>query len=107
LWGRARPGDILELDGKEDFTPWFQISDACANNCSFVSGDASVGFAVIVLYFLSKKMVFFWLSLFCGFGIGLIRIMEGGHFVSDIVIAALVLYLVYYFQIKYYFNKYD
>ena len=107
LWGRARPGDILELDGKEDFTPWFQISDACTNNCSFVSGDASVGFAIIVLYFLSKKMLFFWLSLFFGFGIGLIRIMEGGHFVSDVVMAALVLYLVYYFQIKYYFNKYD
>ncbi len=107
LWGRARPGDISLLGGEENFTRWFQISDACVNNCSFVSGDASVGFSIIVLYFLSKKMFFFWLSLFFGFSIGLVRVMEGGHFVSDVVMAALILYLVYYLQIKYYFNKYD
>ena len=107
MWGRARPGDILQFDGKENFTPWFQISDACSNNCSFFSGDASVGFSVIVFYFLTKKMVFFWLSLFFGLIIGLVRIMEGGHFVSDVVMAAVVLYLSYYFQMKYYINKYD
>ena len=107
IWGRARPGDILQLGGRENFTPWFQISDACANNCSFVSGDAAVGFSLIVFYFLTNKIVFFWLSLLFGFGIGLIRIMEGGHFVSDVVMAAVVLYLSYYFQMKYYINKYD
>jgi len=107
IWGRARPGDILQLGGKENFTPWFQISDACNNNCSFVSGDAAVGFSVIVFYFLTKKTLFVWLSLFFGLGIGLIRVMEGGHFVSDIVMAAVVLYLSYYFQMKYYFYKYD
>ena len=107
IWGRARPGDILQLGGKENFTPWFQISDACASNCSFVSGDAAVGFSLIAFYFLTKRIVYFWLSLFFGFGIGLIRIMEGGHFVSDIVMAAMILYLSYYFQMKYYFNKYD
>ena len=107
IWGRARPGDILEFGGKENFTPWFQISDACARNCSFVSGDAAVGFSLIALYFLTKRILYFWLSLFFGFGIGLIRIMEGGHFVSDVVMAAMILYLSYYFQMKYYFNKYD
>ena len=44
---------------------------------------------------------------FFGFGIGLVRIMEGGHFVSDVVMAAMILYLSHYFQMKYYFNKYD
>ena len=107
IWGRARPGEILQFGGKENFTPWYQISDACANNCSFVSGDAAVGFSLIAFYFLTKKITFFWLSLFFGFGIGLVRIMEGGHFVSDVVMAAAVLYLSYYFQMKYYFNKYD
>ena len=107
IWGRARPGDILQLGGKENFTPWIQISDACTSNCSFFSGDASVGFSLIALYFLTKRNIFFWLSLFFGFGIGLVRIMEGGHFVSDIVMAAMILYLSYYFQMKYYFNKYD
>ena len=56
---------------------------------------------------MTKNIQFFWLSLFFGFGIGLVRIMEGGHFVSDVVMTAMVLYLSYYFQMKYYFNKYD
>ena len=37
-WGRARPNDILELGGIEKFTPWYQFSESCASNCSFVSG---------------------------------------------------------------------
>jgi len=106
IWGRARPGDILQLGGKENFTPWFQISDSCATNCSFFSGDASVGFSLIALYFLTKRNMYFWLSLFFGFGIGLVRVMEGGHFLSDVVMAAMVLYLSYYFQMKYYFSKF-
>ena len=106
FWGRSRPGDILQLGGKENFTPWYQISDTCNTNCSFVSGDAAVGFSLIVLYFLTKKEIFFWLSIFFGFSIGLIRIMEGGHFASDVVMSSVILYLAYYFQTKYYINKY-
>ena len=106
FWGRARPGDILELGGKESFSSWYQISNACNTNCSFVSGDAGVGFSLITLYFLTKKEIFFWLSIFFGFSLGLIRVMEGGHFVSDIVMSAVILYLSYYYQTKYYISKY-
>ena len=42
FWGRARPNDVLQLGGKEYFSPWYKISNACETNCSFVSGDASV-----------------------------------------------------------------
>ena len=55
FWGRARPGDVLELGGKDDFSSWYQISDACTSNCSFVSGDASVGFALIIFHFLVER----------------------------------------------------
>ena len=54
FWGRARPNDILELGGNDNFSAWFQYSDACNANCSFVSGDASVGFALIAMYFITK-----------------------------------------------------
>ena len=101
-WGRARPGDISQLDGEETFTPWYQTSSSCDVNCSFVSGDAAVGFSIIVLYFLIKKEIFFWLSLFFGFVLGTIRIMEGGHFISDIVMAGVVVFISYYFQLKVY-----
>ena len=95
FWGRARPGEILQLGGNEDFTAWYEISDACSKNCSFVSGDAAVGFSVIVLYFLTNKVIFIWMSLVLGFSLGLIRILEGGHFVSDVLGALIVVYFLF------------
>ena len=107
LWGRARPGDIIQLGGKESFTPWYQISDACNSNCSFVSGDAAVGFSLIVFYFIIKKEIFFWLSVVFGSLFGLVRIMEGGHFLSDVIMSAAIIYTAYYFQTKYFYIKND
>ena len=92
LWGRGRPGDILELGGEERFSPWYKISDACSSNCSFVSGDAAVGFAMILLFLVSKNYKFFYLSIVFGCLIGLIRIAEGGHFLSDVVFSGLIVF---------------
>ena len=88
-WGRARPNDILQLGGKDPFSPWYKISNACENNCSFVSGDASVGFSIIVLYLITKNIIFLYFSIAAGFLLGLIRIMAGGHFLSDIFFAGI------------------
>tara|TARA_Y100000590_G_scaffold468460_1_gene651308 strand:- start:1474 stop:2808 length:1335 start_codon:yes stop_codon:yes gene_type:complete len=107
FWGRARPNDVLELGGKDVFTPWFHYSEACNTNCSFVSGDASVGFSLIVLYFLTKNTNFFWASLFSGFFIGLIRILEGGHFFSDILLAGFLVYVLTFLQFKFYKRFYN
>jgi len=103
-WGRARPNDILQLGGNQIFTPWFQISDSCINNCSFVSGDASVGFSLITFFFITKKILYLWLSLFFGFLIGAIRILEGGHFLSDVLIAGFLIFILTYFEF-YFYNK--
>ena len=54
-WGRARPNDILELDGNGVFSPWYMYSNACTSNCSFVSGDSSVGFSIIIFYFTYEE----------------------------------------------------
>ena len=105
MWGRARPGDTIQLDGKENFTPWYQFSDACNTNCSFVSGDAAIGFSIIILYFITKKEAYFWLSVVFGLLLGLIRIMEGGHFFSDVVMAALIIYSAYFIQIKFFMKN--
>ena len=105
IWGRARPGDTTQLGGGESFTPWFQYSDACSTNCSFVSGDASIGFSIVVLYFITKKEVYFWLSLLLGSLLGLVRIMEGGHFLSDVVMSSVIIFVLYYYQTKYFSNN--
>ena len=104
FWGRARPGDVLELGGKDVFFPWYQISDVCTSNCSFVSGDAAVGFSLIVFYFISNNLKYVYLSIIFGFLLGLIRIAEGGHFLSDVVFSAIIVFF-FSFIIKKYFLK--
>ena len=90
MWGRARPNDILPFGGEESFTPWYKISDSCASNCSFVSGDASVGFLLIVFYFITKKYIYIYLGVGLGALLGVIRVVAGGHFFSDIVFSQIV-----------------
>ena len=106
FWGRARPGDILEFGGVDFFTPWFKISNACNSNCSFVSGDASVGFSLIVFYLITKNQLFFWLSLLSGIILGLVRISEGGHFFSDILMSGLIIYFLSFAQFQIYKKKF-
>ena len=105
-WGRERPNDILELGGDGIFTPWFVFSDFCEKNCSFVSGDASVGFSIIVFYFLTNKKIFIWLSLFSGWLLGIIRILEGGHFLSDVLFAGFFIFFLSYLQYIIYKKKF-
>ena len=90
LWGRARPNEVVNFGGDDIFTPWFKISQSCDSNCSFVSGDASVGFAIIVFYFITKKNIFIYLSAASGLSLGFIRIIAGGHFLSDIIFAQII-----------------
>ena len=106
VWGRSRPGDILELGGKDVFSPWYQISHACTSNCSFVSGDAAVGFSLIVLYFLSNNLKYAYLSIIFGLLLGMVRIAEGGHFLSDIVFSAIIVFFFSFIIKKYFFNKF-
>ena len=102
LWGRTRPNDIFQFGGADAFSPWYKFGDVCVSNCSFVSGDASVGFALIVFYFITKKIFYIYLSVACGLCLGIIRIIAGGHFLSDVVFSQIVVtsvifasYLVY------------
>ena len=100
-WGRARPADITQFGGTADFSLPFQITDQCARNCSFVSGEGSgIAMAAIVLLTLAWPAVrhrpWPWLALVClpaALGISL-RVMKGRHFLSDTVFAILLMALV-------------
>ena len=106
FWGRARPNDILELDGNGVFSPWYMYSNACTSNCSFVSGDSSVGFSIIIFYFITKNSNFLWLALFSGFFLGTIRILEGGHFLSDILMSCFLIFILTGLQYNFYDKKF-
>lgn len=96
--GRARPGYVQEFNGQQQFTPPLMIADQCDNNCSFVSGHASSGFALMALAFAfpHRKKIFISLGVFAGLLVGGARILQGGHFLSDILFSGVITYWVIY-----------
>lgn len=94
-WGRARPSQVVEFGGSKQFTRAAIPSDQCPKNCSFVSGHASVGFYFLALAFVLPRRRAPWLVLGTtfGLGIGLVRIMQGGHFFSDVIFCGIIVYL--------------
>ena len=95
-WGRARPYDVIQFGGTSAFTPAFVISGECRNNCSFVSGHAAMGFYFIAFGFLCqrRRSLFFLIAGSYGAVVGLVRILQGGHFLSDVVFAFFIIYAV-------------
>lgn len=93
-WDRARPTQIVEFGGDKRFTPAWVISDQCDENCSFVSGHASGAFSLMALAWVAKRQRRFWLvaGTLWGAHMGLVRMAQGGHFLSDIVFAGFVVY---------------
>ncbi len=87
FWGRARPDQIVEFGGNQDFSPAFFISDQCSTNCSFVSGDVAAAFSLLALAVVIRRRRAFWVSLVVVFGtvIAMTRMAQGAHFLSDTI----------------------
>ena len=94
-WGRARPSQVQEFGGSKQFTRAAIPADQCEKNCSFVSGHASVGFFFLAFAFVWPRRRVPWLAAGTGLGlgIGLVRIVQGGHFFSDVIFCGIVVYL--------------
>lgn len=93
-WGRARPVTVAELGGDRRFTPALVPSDQCPRNCAFTSGHAAFGFWWLTLAFVDRRRRGMWLTLglALGLGIGLVRIAQGGHFLSDVLFSGWIVY---------------
>ncbi|MCH9644919.1 MAG: phosphatase PAP2 family protein [Gammaproteobacteria bacterium] len=96
--GRPRPYTTNLYGGQLQFKKPWQFSHECSRNCSFASGECSTAFAFFALLFLIKKKR---LKLIAATIISMnfiltsyIRLAMGGHYLSDIVIGALLTYLV-------------
>jgi lipid A 4'-phosphatase len=92
FWGRARPNDVAEFGGAAQFSPALIPADQCGSNCSFVSGDVAVAFAFVAVALVLPAR---WrgagvtAALLLGTGVAALRLMQGAHFLSDVVFAAL------------------
>jgi lipid A 4'-phosphatase len=89
--GRARPREVVELGGQKQYSAAFARSNQCVRNCSFVSGEAS---SMFVMFFAAASVWRRRWRALAGAGLaaggiaGLIRMMQGAHFLTDVVFAA-------------------
>lgn len=90
--GRARPDQITAFGGEQRFTRAFQITDQCKTNCAFTSGHASIGFYFISLAWVFRRPPMIAPGLLLGFGLGMLRIVQGRHYLSDVVFSFWVVY---------------
>ena len=97
-WGRPRPGDIVNFGGKQTFHQSWETGEAGQGE-SFPSGHASVGFFLFApFFFLGKShrkaaFAFLYLGIAFGFLMGAGRIIQGGHFLTDVIWSGLFTYL--------------
>lgn len=88
--GRTRPVNIVQFGGSKQFTPAFIPADQCQANCSFVSGHVATAAFIMAFGWLGAPAVrrrWLWASLAFGGLFALVRIVPGGHFLSDTVFA--------------------
>lgn len=97
-WGRPRPRNIIEFNGIYQYEKPLEI-DKSSSGKSFPCGHASMGFYLIAPYFILRKkkkmlsQVFLVTGLLLGGLIGLARIVQGGHYASDVIWAGGIVYL--------------
>jgi lipid A 4'-phosphatase len=101
-WGRPRPRQVIEFGGMQHFRSYYQpnLDQQPEPSKSFACGHASVGFyffAVAVLGSIYQSRLLYWLGLGSAFCLGSLlstaRIAQGGHFLSDAIASALIMWL--------------
>ncbi|EIC20282.1 phosphatase PAP2 family protein [Thiorhodovibrio frisius] len=93
--GRARPISLAEFGGTQRFTPAFVPSDEGGG--AFSSGHAAAAFflVVVAVELASARSLWFVLALAYVVAIGLSRIASGGHFLSDVMTSAFLVWIGY------------
>jgi lipid A 4'-phosphatase len=94
---RMRPVDVVELGGKERFTPWWDPRGPCPENCSFVAGEASGAFWTLAPAALAPpqwRPLAYAGALVFGAATGVLRMAAGAHFFTDVVFAGVLMFLV-------------
>lgn len=93
--GRPRPVQTLSFGGAQPHQMVGQVSALCSRNCSFVSGHAATGFVLMGVGLAGGPAVrrrWWRMGMAAGLLVGAGRVMQGGHFASDIVFAGLLIW---------------
>lgn len=88
-WHRARPYQVQEFGGEQQFSRAGVITDQCFNNCSFVSGHTACGFflASFLLIERNPRRRWRWAAAGVAAGgiIGFARMVDTAHWLSDVL----------------------
>lgn len=96
-WGRPRPRDTVMFGGTSAFVPWWDPRGSCPDNCSFVAGEASGAFWTMAPAALAPpqwRPLAYGAALAFGAAVGFLRVGFGGHFISDVVFAGAITFLL-------------
>ncbi len=91
-WERPRPRQTIEFGGDKNFESPFAPSFSCSKCRSFVSGHASVGFYFFGLALLARNRRWLLAPAVAGAVIGSVRIMQGAHFLSDVLFSVWIVW---------------
>lgn len=99
-FGRARPRDTFGLGGDQPLSAAWEMSDACASNCSFTSGEAAGAMAMLSLVYLipakhrlTRRIAPLLLGTLA-VSLSFNRILFGGHYLSDVILSMLIVTIV-------------
>ena len=94
---RPRPIQTAEFGGPFAFRPWWRFDGQCPRNCSFISGEGSEAFWMVAPASLAPPPLRAPLlagALAFGALTSLLRMAFGGHYLSDVILAALVMLII-------------
>jgi lipid A 4'-phosphatase len=94
---RMRPSDVVALGGKERFTPWWDFTGPCPENCSFVGGEASGAFWTLAPAALAPpqwRPLAYGAAIVFGIAMGVLRMAAGAHFFTDVVFAGVLMFVL-------------
>lgn len=97
-WGRPRPRQLEQFGGTMLFhQPW--LPGPAPKNASFPAGHPTSAFYLSAPYFVLRgrkhrqAMLWLWGGILYGIIMGMARVIQGGHFVTDVIWSAGFVYL--------------
>jgi lipid A 4'-phosphatase len=96
-WGRPRPSEIVQFGGTQTYRSFWQPGSPDQGR-SFPSGHAAVGFFLMAPFFVLRRKAPGWARRALAAGIlygslmGLGRMIQGGHFLTDVIWSGFMVY---------------